>query len=317
MTRPRKNPLTFVTDPLVEYPPLISATQTTMQNTESKDINSKQDQAPSYRYQQQVDFWKRDEYGLLPNVEYKFCEDKPHKIDWRAMVDIKHILINQGKFPKDTDFSTLNIEELEDNQLLLSLVGFKKLLELRGFTAIRKYIDFAHETFAAVRCEIDLVPMFEHGMQPITVCGEGDASLNNTKGFGQKFLVAVAANRALERALKDALGLHDLLGEDEPEVVKGIAGKSSPSAGIPPRAALVSSMQKAGISFDQIKKRYIQEGSRPDSTTDQIEWKNKAENWIDESSPTPLEIFVIIKRLNDKIKAKEQQKSYKQNPFPE
>jgi hypothetical protein len=289
-----------------------------MKTKKESELTQKQNESvEKYRYQQQVDYWKRDEYGLLPNVEYKFCEDKPHKIDWRSMVETKHILINQGKFPKDTDFSTLKVEELEDNQLLLSLVGFKKLLELRGFTAIRKYIDFAHETFAAVRCEIDLVPMFEHGMQPITVCGEGDASLNNTKGFGQKFLVAVAANRALERALKDALGLHDLLGADEPEDIKGIAVESSPSGGISPRSALVSSMQRGNVTFDQIKKAYIKEGSQPDSTPDQIEWKNKAEQWIDESSPAPLEIFVIIKRLNDKIKAKEQQKSYKSNPFPE
>jgi hypothetical protein len=85
----------------------------------------------------------------------------------------------------------------------------------------------------------------------------------------------------------------------------------SVSGGISPKSALVSTMARAGISFETIKKRYIQEGSQPDSTPDQIKWKEKAEKWVDESSPEPMDIFVIIKRLNDRIKAKEQK-----NPMP-
>ena len=211
-----------------------------------------------YRYQSQLDFWKRDEGGLLP-IEYIFKDDEPNKIDWYKMIPKKFIVPNRDKFPKDTNFKSLDITEIDDSKLLILLGGFRYLSSLRGFNYIKQSINFAYPDFVAMTCEIELIPNLETSMQSKIFIGEADAHSRNTHSFAVNYLTCIAGNRAFARAWRNALEI-PVLSFDEVGPNNNSENTNNSETAIKaggPHAALLKKIQEKGRSFEQLKKYLI------------------------------------------------------------
>ena len=89
---------------------------------------------------------KRDENGLLENIQYHFNEDG--SVDWRSMIKEEHLFPNKSWFELRKKDTPRSIEGLKDHQLLIKLSGIKELARLRGFESV---------SFETVKCEMDHV----------------------------------------------------------------------------------------------------------------------------------------------------------------
>ena len=69
------------------------------------------------------DIYKRNEHGLLENVDYVFNEDG--SIDWRSMIKPEFLYPNKGWFDARNKPIPNTIEGLDDKQLLIMLGGIK------------------------------------------------------------------------------------------------------------------------------------------------------------------------------------------------
>ena len=154
-------------------------------------------------------FGKRDEHGLLNNVQYHFNEDG--SVDWRKMIHDEHLYPNKEYFNGDAPKS---IEGIPDNKLLIKLSGIKELARLRGFTNVQFEIVKTDQEHACAICTIDFISNYEVGDDEVRYEEVGNGTLSNTVGFTQKFLETVAANRAYVRCVRNFLNIH-ICGADE------------------------------------------------------------------------------------------------------
>jgi len=154
---------------------------------------------------------QRDEFGLLKNVDYKFSPDG--FINWRAMVDSKFLYPNAGWFEARKFEVPTEINELEDAQLLIQLGGIKELARLRGYLGISYELTHVNSNHVVAQCTIDWISNYEtpNGCRFESVA---NATVENTNGFGQKFLETIAENRAFVRAVRNFLNIH-IAGADE------------------------------------------------------------------------------------------------------
>ena len=158
--------------------------------------------------------YKRNEAGLLEGVDYTFNDDG--SVDWRAMIDPKHLYPNKGWFESRGEPMPRSPEGLADNQLLIKLSGIKELAKLRGFDAVTYDVIKCEKDHVAVKCRIHWVPNFESGTYYSLKQGDDDyfnsrvsfedianATTENTSNFAQKFLETIAANRAFVRCVRN------------------------------------------------------------------------------------------------------------------
>lgn len=156
--------------------------------------------------------FKRDENGLLENVEYIFNEDG--SINWRAMVKEEHLFPNKAWFERFNKPLPKVIEGLKDHQLLIKLSGIKELARLRGFSEVSyKTVKCEHD-HVAVSCSISFIPNYETANQPVYYQDMANATINNCSSFAVKFLETIACNRAFVRAVRNFLNVH-IVGLDE------------------------------------------------------------------------------------------------------
>jgi hypothetical protein len=171
--------------------------------------------------------YKRDEQGLLEGGDYKFNDDG--SVDWRAMIDPKHLYPNKGWFESRGEPMPRSPEGLADNQLLIKLSGIKELAKLRGFDAVCYDIIKCEKDHVAVKCRIHWTPNFESGFTALSGVSFEDianATTDNTSNFAQKFLETIAANRAFVRCVRNFLNVH-IVGADE---IDSSQGNVSPPA---------------------------------------------------------------------------------------
>lgn len=166
---------------------------------------------------------KRNQYGLYDNIKYSFKTNG--FVDWRNMISSEHIVLNRENLLKrenPIDIDTLSEEELEtlkqkayDKDILIKLSGYKELAQLRGFTELLTTVEyFADSNLAKANCIIKWVGNYETDGLPVTSNGNADACPENTNGFASKFLIAIAENRAIIRAIRGFLQIH-IAGQDE------------------------------------------------------------------------------------------------------
>lgn len=230
----------------------------------------------------------RNHYGLLENVEYHFNEDG--SVNWRKMIPKEFLTINKDRFPADTDFSSLDVDQLHDSKLLILLGGIKHLAFLRGFTKVEYDVHHADMDYVAVSCRICWIHNYETSNNPVCFTGMAEAHQNNTKSFAKDFLLAIAENRAFVRAVRNFLRIN-IVGQDElgDSSKKSESGAPSEAAEVPsPRAILSKLMQKNNIAFDELKNTLTKENVKG------------AEGWksIDDL-PKPM-IIALIERVKNK-----------------
>ena len=170
--------------------------------------------------------YSRNSLGLLQSVDYKFNEDG--SVNWRAMVDPKHLFPNKSWFEARDKPTPRSVDGLQDNQLLIKLAGIKELAKLRGYSSVRYNVIKCEKDHVAIKCEISWVPNFENPSQesdylPASTQFEdvANATTENTSSFATKFLETIAANRAFVRCVRNFLNVH-IVGDDEIDKSNGL-----------------------------------------------------------------------------------------------
>lgn len=154
----------------------------------------------------------RDTYGLLESIVYSFNDDG--SVNWRAMIGSEHLYPNKDWFESRNKAAPQSIEGLEDHQLLIKLSGIKELAKLRGISNVRYEVIESTSERAVVVCNIDFIPNYETALEKVSFSSMANATLDNTSGFGNKFLEAIAENRAFVRTIRNFLNIH-IVGADE------------------------------------------------------------------------------------------------------
>ena len=85
------------------------------------------------------DIYKRNEHGLLENVDYEFNEDG--SVNWRAIIKEEFLYPNKDWFASRKKDVPTSVEGLSDMQLLIMLGGIKELAKMRGYHTIDFKVD--------------------------------------------------------------------------------------------------------------------------------------------------------------------------------
>ncbi len=214
---------------------------------------------------------RRDEFGLLRNVDYKFTE--LGHVDWKSMIDPKFLYPNKDWFEVRKQEVPNSIDGLEDSQLLIQLGGIKELARLRGYTRVDYRIDKNEEGYVSAICTIDWIPNYETLRvennvrnddlltinQNIEFSSMANATFENTSGFGGKFLETIAENRSFVRAVRNFLNIH-IVGADEIDKSKNkvveVESENSPS--ITPHGVLEKQAINAGFSsYEDFRQKFL------------------------------------------------------------
>lgn len=200
--------------------------------------------------------FRRNSAGLLEHVTYKYREDG--RIDWRAMVDNKHVVVNKERFERYNKPVPSSIEGLDDKNLLVLLAGFKELADLRGYLDVDYTISRADDLEVVIKCSILFVENYETNGRQVRFSSTANASIHNTDGFGKIFLCAIAENRAFVRCVRNFLKIH-IAGKDELSTAKKPTEDSAGSKQEVVESDLTPQQQKiqevlGKVSFDKAKK---------------------------------------------------------------
>lgn len=170
----------------------------------SKKLDKQEDFGPN--------LFKRNEYGLLENVEYIF--DPDGSINWRAMVKEEHLFPNKAHFERFNKPTPKVIDGLKDHQLLIKLSGIKELARLRGFKSVCYESIKSEIDHVAMKCKITFLGNYETNGEDIIYEDVANATPRNCSSFAIKFLETIACNRAFVRAVRNFLNIH-IVGLDE------------------------------------------------------------------------------------------------------
>jgi len=171
------------------------------------------------------DIYKRNEHGLLENVDYVFNEDG--SINWRAMIKPEFLYPNKDWFSLRNKAVPSSVDGLDDKQLLIMLGGIKELAKLRGFVAVDFDVQNVSDNYVTAKCTILWSNNYETaGDFTSTYTDFANASESNTDSFCMKFLETIACNRAFVRCVRNYLNVH-IVGADEIDKSKGADNSST------------------------------------------------------------------------------------------
>lgn len=238
---------------------------------------------------------KRNEFGLLDGVKYSYQDD--NLIDWRKMVSNKHIVPNRD------NTSETDVTKLKDKDLIILLAGLKEVAQIRGIKSVKYDIVTASPEYVCMKCGITWAGNYETEGEDVYFEGTADAGLNNTEGFGQIYLAAIAENRAFCRAVRSFLKINIVAKEEiapnkGKEAAKGritmpsaAALSSQSSVTMSPDSFLLTILKENNISFEQVKTKLIEENNA------------EAKKWSSVKDIPHLTAFEIIDRIQKKAKS--------------
>ena len=167
------------------------------------------------------DVYKRNEHGLLENVDYEFNEDG--SVNWRAMIKEEFLYPNKDWFASRKKDVPTSVEGLSDKQLLIMLGGIKELAKMRGYCGVEFKVDNISDGYVTAKCTIHWHKNYESVNEYSTSYEDvANATLANTDAFCAKFLETIACNRAFVRCVRNYLNIH-IVGADEIDKSKGAA----------------------------------------------------------------------------------------------
>ena len=188
--------------------------------------------------------FKRNDFGLLDNVDYSFDEDG--SVNWRSMLRDDHLFPNKSWFNMRKKDVPRSISGLGDHQLLIKLSGIKELAKLRGFTDVAYEVVKCEPDHVAVICRVTFLPNYETGGKAVVFQDMANATLNNTSNFATKFLETIACNRAFVRCVRNFLNVH-IVGDDEIDKSNAPAPTASVSMGLTP-SSMVENLAKEKLN---------------------------------------------------------------------
>ena len=195
---------------------------------------------------------ERDTNGLLSDTDYVFTEDG--LIDWRKMIKPEYLVAN-----KDSSKGENDVTKLKDWQLIILLGGIKELAQIRGYTNVTYNVVSPSPDYVVATCNIAWRANYETENEGVVFSAIGDASPNNTTGFGRAFLAACAENRAFVRCVRNFLRIN-IVGKEElsggsVSYTQGSQQQNSTD----PKTLLEELMKKKKVSFDMIKSKLEKE----------------------------------------------------------
>jgi hypothetical protein len=197
-----------------------------------------------------------DENGLVKDIQYFFTESGG--VDWKKMIPPQFLYVNndpknreklEKKYNKPYEKIDPINDKVEDVDLIQTLGAAKYLLRLRGFTDIRYIIKESNENYAAVNCRIIFRGNYESLNELIPFEDNACATLNNTNGFGQRYLLEMATNRALVRCIRNACNIGIV---NKEEIFSGYTEESTPVASNKQVKLLAELMDKKKIRWEHI-----------------------------------------------------------------
>lgn len=237
---------------------------------------------------------KRNEHGLLEGIKYSYQDDG--LIDWRKMVKNEHIVPNRD------NTSETDVTKLKDKDLIILLAGLKDVAQMRGIKSVKYNIVTASPEYVCMKCGITWSGNYETEGEDVYFEGTADAGLNNTEGFGQIYLAAIAENRAFCRAVRNFLKIN-IVAKEEIAPNKGKQASttkvttpsamfsSQSSVSMSPDSFLLTILKENNITFEQVRNKLIEENN-----TD-------AKKWSSVKDIPRLTAFEIIDRIQKKAKA--------------
>lgn len=237
---------------------------------------------------------KRNEHGLLEGIKYSYQDDG--LIDWRKMVKNEHIVPNRD------NTSETDVTKLKDKDLIILLAGLKDVAQMRGIKSVKYNIVTASPEYVCMKCGITWSGNYETEGEDVYFESTADAGLNNTEGFGQIYLAAIAENRAFCRAVRNFLKIN-IVAKEEIAPNKGKQASttkvttpsamfsSQSSVSMSPDSFLLTILKENNITFEQVRNKLIEENN-----TD-------AKKWSSVKDIPHLTAFEIIDRIQKKAKA--------------
>ena len=195
---------------------------------------------------------ERDENGLLSDTDYIFTDEG--LIDWRKMIKPEYLVAN-----KDSSKGVTDVTKLKDWQLIILLGGIKELAQIRGYTNVTYDVVSPSSDYVVATCNITWRPNYETEGEGIVFSAIGDASPNNTTGFGRAFLAACAENRAFVRCVRNFLRINIVSKEELSGSGASFEQSNQQPNSSDPKVLLEALMKKKKVSFDMIKTKLEKE----------------------------------------------------------
>lgn len=204
---------------------------------------------------------KRLENNLIEGIEYKY--DKYGKIDWRKLIPVEYLYVNsqnkdriEKKYGKP--YNEIKVEDAEDKDLVITLGGIRYLLDLVGYTTIHSDIHVANTEYAAVTCSINFLGNPDTNGQQVHYSANACAHHNNTENFAKLYLVEMASNRALCRAVRGFCNINIVSREE----IQG-AGNNNQESELKPQEnnnVLLNKLQELmklkNKTFEDVRKKF-------------------------------------------------------------
>ena len=251
--------------------------------------------------------FERDEDGYVKGITYPRRQDG--RIDWVKLIKPEYIVFNSkldaklekiyGKRAADLNYGELIAagSEVDPKHVLVLLMGFIELADLRGYRAAIPRIAHCDQSICSIECTIEWLPNAEEPDGKISY-GTADATMDNTNGWG--YLSAMAGNRAFVRAVRQGLripilGADEIAKKDEVIVPESVAASQTSSDAITPQGTLQRNAEAAKLTFDSVK-TISAEKYREKLESDPTAW-NK---WEDVPPRDCLTLLKLIKSKSSK-----------------
>tara|TARA_R110002020_G_scaffold2759_1_gene12956 strand:- start:2 stop:715 length:714 start_codon:yes stop_codon:yes gene_type:complete len=224
---------------------------------------------------------KRNAYGLIEDKNVKYVFDDDGRVNWRKMIKPEFLVANRDR-TDETDIS-----KLEDHELIILLGGLKDLASLRGYHSVTYTVTQASPEYVCATCSIVWMGNYETEKgESILFQSIADAGLNNTEGFGQMYLAAIAENRAFCRAVRNFLRINIVAKEECKNVKTSKPNPNTNSAS--PHIYLTNLMKEKKINFSSIKDKMVKEAVAG------------ADGWGSIKDIPRIKMFEIIERMQKK-----------------
>jgi len=224
--------------------------------------------------QNQLKKLELDESGLIKGIQYKFTEEG--LVDWRAMVPSKYLYVNpspkirekiEKKYGKTYTELDLEKDNIEDSDLVILLAGIKYLLRLRQFSSVQYNVVETNQEFAAVNCIIKFAPNYESFNKEIIFSDNACASIANTNGFGNNYLLEMATNRALARCVRVYLGINIVSREELSSTPEQVVEKQSILSSSTQIKLLQDLLDAKKVTWKHLQERMKMDGKFDESYT--------------------------------------------------
>lgn len=228
----------------------------------------------------------RDEKGLLKGIEYKFVDGL---VNWVALIPDKFIVAKPG-------FEDKAFEELQDNEKLILLGGFKHLAKIRGYSDLYYKSFTASDHFVSLACHIDWMPNFETEDLPVGFESCADAHPGSTDQMFSNFLTTIAENRAFSRCVRNFLGINILGKEEMQGAQQSMESKETNQASkssINPNKLLADLLDEEGLTFKRLKRTMCSIGLA------------EAELWEGIDDISKAASYQCIERIKNRVKDQE------------